>query len=347
MHYHNLLISSALLLLACSSPVEASDSSGSAWTGNPVDGVGRLMVTVPAKTAAATLLAQRADGGADPITLTTDTLLDVSAGKYCLFTKVGGFETARDCSVSIAPGATVLYNFGAVTFTRTSAAFVWGIDFDADPTRPSVAFLRRKDAAPHAVGDFSYPYMGDDEGARIADAIDVHVAAGVVNEIDLTSVAGRASAIFEPARWVSLEDATVGVDLALVFPDYQTAPHQPFSAFGASFLVRGYEPATLRMFNPSSAWRNDIALSPAGEPTKHIQLGRLEIDKVTVDMPDGSRRVVDGTFDVRSGRDVVVSGVPLGKGIDMMPGHYTATLHYTHPFDGAAVETTMDADVTP
>src|SRR5688572_17908061 len=97
----------SLLLISCAGD-ELGERSDEVSV-RPTEGSSKLTVNVAHGWAAADILVQREDGAADGIKVVPGGVTDLSPGKYCIRTVIGGFATQRACNLVIAEGTHVTY----------------------------------------------------------------------------------------------------------------------------------------------------------------------------------------------------------------------------------------------
>ncbi len=354
-----------LVAAACAAEPEAADRSDDISV-RPTDGSSKITVNVPAGMIAANVVVQRDDGAAGPIPVAPGAAVDVSPGRYCVWTVVNDFATTPDCRVEIANSTHVTYTLGGVTFTRSSQDLVFGVDWPTTTNPIGPKFLLLNGVVPHAAGEFKYDPMP----IQGMDYYGFTVREGTVTTVDLTSTRGRAALRVLPSSDRTLPthpntigSREVGIQLGVIVrvggsgatynaPSTLAAPDKPL-LFRSNIFGDVYR-TTHMSFRPRGGRGSldTFQLTTATTPPV-VQLGRLDIHPVAVTMPDGSVQNVGGKFAV--GREVTQDGVVvqqstevdllLGHGIDVLPGRYVINVSYKHPVDGADRSKTFTVNV--
>ncbi len=311
----------------------------------PTGGSAKLTLTVPEGSAAAQLWAEREDHGAPALLLEPGVAVTVSPGAYCLWTKIGTFKTKMNCGLQIASGANLTYALGGVRFTRSTTDLVFGIDWPTSELSTVKDFLRRTDLLPHAPGSFRYDHLSGGE----IDWYAFTVRPGQVTSVDLTSRYGRVAGRLLPSAAADRAlpthpnregEKTFGAEVTLRITGGTVRSirgRELLVALDAPVLFRAVvatgEQASVAFRYSSGAAGTQLLTLGLGDSS--LQLGRLDVDKVAVTMPDGSVSQVAGRFSVSRDGTILERELALGHGIDLLPGAYRVDVSYEHPVDGA------------
>jgi hypothetical protein len=315
------------LLVACAAPLDAVGEASSSETA----GTTTLTVTAPPGISAV-VRAERADKAGTEFGLDLDTPRVVTPGTYCVWTRIGAFDTARDCGVTVEANAPATYALGVVMFTRSTTDLLLGIDWPPSDNALVRDFLLHTGPLAHAAAKSTYDYIKGDD-------ITFTVAAGQVVTVDIASIVDHASLrlLPSPTRALpTLEPSETPVRGARIELGSQTFSGVRFTALDAPLLARGRTAGKLSLTYASYAGLDlDIALAAPGAPVKAFPLGRLEVPQVEVAQPDGTILRVPGSCSIFAKSDgstkAVQKDMPLGFGFDVPYGDYDVTVSYRDP----------------
>jgi hypothetical protein len=353
------LSSASFLAVTACTPAAPNESDGADtaegnYTVSPTGGTGQLRVSVPAGALAATthVIARRSDGAGTTIELTDGVAKPVSPGTYCVYTRITGsnpydvqFETQADCTLSVVAGATLDYALGAVKLGRSRDELLLGLDVGKDGLYTD-EYVRRMLATTtpiaHALGAFEYTYVSISESSwsssqyKTLDSVSFSVTAGATTNVDILDTTGKWALRIIPATPRTLPNAQTQISARVEWSSYAVQDSWvDIGALAKPLLVRAKAQSNLAVSSPSA---QSLALT---QPMSDKPLARLDVEDVSVTMPDGTTKPARGT--------VQTGGLTFSTnaGIDLLPGTYSVTITYAHPADGAKLVTTATAVLTP
>jgi hypothetical protein len=315
----------------CTAAEESDDTESQtpAYTVTPTGNAAQLLVTVPdgiTLTPETTIVARR---GSNPeVTLVPGEAHAVTAGEYCLTTRVGSFVSHPVCNVPVTNGQQTKVAFGAVTFDITPGERVLGADarnegvFFYANANPDIQPLALPKALAHPAGTFTY-YFGPDhlkvtveEGKLTTDMFDKPATSGLARLL--------------PPATRDFPDAPEAMGFTVYAGDWVS-----------NGIVRLDTPVVVRassaQFRTYAGFQSvPVPLAAPGQPAAPVQLGRIDVDDVAVTMPDGTVAQVPGTFTVSSaGLGNLCNACATKHGVDAPPGAYQISVKYIHPGDGS------------
>lgn len=350
MRTHALVLSLAAIaaapsLLACADDTSSIASAEDDWRTKPQGTdvpAGSLVVRAPA---APGLVASYVDLMSTP---PGRKLLDqafegipVGQAKFVLTAEGANLKSTASVTVAINSSAQTEVKLGGLAINRVGGPAT----VDLREMVPTTGLLSKAvDGAtastltipPTSDGSAALPVIAGEHTFKwgLGDGIVVALKPGEVVKLDQWDYAQRAvTRIVPPAR--ELPDACRGdrietgsVELSNAIASTKVALRGPVEIGQNPKILGGHSfPIVMRL--PCVLGEVSVSLGAVGAGPKELKLGRLDVDDVSVAMPDGSKKTVRGSYRVlRDGRDAISFRPSTNTGIDLPPGKYKVVVEY-------------------
>jgi hypothetical protein len=327
----------SLAIAACSGG-PASSPSGSTQERDVVHPMGNVTtITITGPHADTVESDVTFDGG--PVHF--DTALEVAPGHHCV-----GLQGATDC-FDIAANETKTYTFAAYTVADTKPVSL-GLDisFPYGGFGYAFAFSDGRSTFRRGYTPGETRWMFPDAAAKAvfgaSDAIAAKLEAGKITTLDFTRTVGRRTVVLLPPTRQFPNASCHGGTFqepgdTLVLRGYAgngSSAGAAYFTLDAPLLVGdagGYS-FTLAFDGGDHAPSIDVPVDLT--PGTTIQLGRIDVDDVTLHEPGGATRVVPGSFILDSVdangalTPILACPVPTRHGFDVPPGKYRVLTTY-------------------